>query len=146
MEITSGLDDLLDDVEDDNNSLHLDKTVPDELDYGDYVAFLDEVAFVDVDIKVELAAINVAALAPDLKDMAIVPDCSGLTRFKDLDKRWNLIKAQNFLLSDSDSSDDEDHQGGDDIIMGGDGVSTGVTPPLLGALQDLHHMTDGYTG
>ena len=46
-----------------------------------------------MDVTVDLAAINVAVLAPDLKAMAIVPDGSGLTRFKDLDKRWNLIKA-----------------------------------------------------
>ena len=85
--IVSGLDDLLDDAEDDNSSLHLDKTVPDELDFGDDIAFLDEVVFVDVDVAVHLAAINVAVLPPDLKTMAIVPDGSGLSRLKDLDKR-----------------------------------------------------------
>ena len=27
-----------------------------------------------------------------------------------------------------------------------DGICTEVIPPVLGDLQDLHHMTDGYTG
>ena len=99
LDVDSELDDYLDDDGGDNSLMHLEKTRPDELDFDDDMATLEGVAFVDEDQTVDLGAISVAVLAPDLKAMTTVPDGSGLTKFKDLDMRWNLIKAQNFLLA-----------------------------------------------
>ena len=49
-------------------------------------------------------------MANELKNIAVVPGESNLTRFQDLDARWNLIKQQDLFLSDteSDQSDCEE--------------------------------------
>ena len=56
------------------------------------------------DLPVEtVGVINVAVLAPDVKDIAKVEDGSGLKQFKDMNKRCLLIQESCFLQSDSDS-------------------------------------------
>ena len=50
--------------------------------------------------------INVVVLAPDLQNIAKVEDGSGLTRFKDMDKRWLLIQQPCFFNSDSENEEE----------------------------------------
>ena len=57
-----------------------------------------------------IGATNLAIMANELKNIAVVPGEMNLTRFQDLDARWNLIRQQNLFWSDSetDQSDCEE--------------------------------------
>ena len=55
-----------------------------------------------------MGAVNVAKMVGDLEKIAVISGESSLTKFHDLDRRWDLIRQSDIFWSDEESDAEED--------------------------------------